>query len=280
MLTPMNALLSIALIGAVSFSGSPAGTQSLRNEPVTPTTPSGAGSVIAAINTPLIFRLQEAVEADTGSWVESLTKRRFRCGCRSMAIDVYSVEPRPSKLSTSPALLVSESYLKCQAINVGVIEPRVLATDYPPGHFGAFEYAGLLVSDWLEISEEASLRRLFALLIEVVGESTTANNDEGGLLELDEAFSLADYRKDYDFRPELVLEFVGASPLIVELDLTKQRLLIQVNDRWDVLVLDPWSATALGALIVTERNNRQSPDRTIANRGPGKGRAQFIPGTH
>src|SRR5690606_25275315 len=109
----------------------------------------------------------------------------------------------------------------------------------------------------------------FGLLLEVVEESTGVSDNEGMSLEIDDALTLATYRNDYKFVPDLVFEFIGASPLRRELDFTNPRLLIQAADRRDVFVLDQWSATALKALLEPEQaKRRQDPTTTSAPLNP------------
>jgi hypothetical protein len=116
---------------------------------------------------------------------------------------------------------------------------------------GEFEYKGILVSDWLEFSDETKLRQLLSLLLEVARDPDEWEMDfeEDTGVEL----KVADYRRNTQFTPELVFEFVGDTTIQMEINLTTERVLIQASERWEVYNLDPWSAAALKAMVMEER---------------------------
>lgn len=171
----------------------------------------------------------------------------------------FSGELRITKLPVDPILVLGESYLKCQMIKAALFEPAVSVEFYPPGYFGEYEYEGLLISDRLEFSDEATLEKLFRLMAEVV----KAPADEEMIEELldDETepeLKLADYRKNTGFSPEFIFEFTGETPLRMEINLTRGRLLIQAGEQWDGYEIDQQSAVALRTLLWAERERQRA----------------------
>jgi hypothetical protein len=163
-------------------------------------------------------------------------------------------EPRTTKLPADPILVLGESYLKCQMIKAALLEPTVSVEFYPPGYFGEYEYEGLLASDRFEFSDEATLEKLFKLLVEVVKVPDNGEMIEDFLYDFEEPeLKLADYRKQTGFFPEFIFEFVGEKPLRMEINLTKGRLLIQAGDQWDGYEIDRRSAAALRELLLADR---------------------------
>ena len=179
----------------------------------------------------------------------SLEPRRSRysywSGCGGTGrMGNFNFEPRATKLPVDPTLVLGSAYLRCRIIKAAIIDSRVPVASYPAGYFGDFEYEGLLVSDWLEFADEAMLRRLFGLSVELAGEPDFWEPDFDAKDGHD--IMLADYRKDSGFTPEVLLEFFGETTLRVEINLTTERLLIQAGDRWECYGLDKWRAVALG----------------------------------
>lgn len=164
-----------------------------------------------------------------------------------------------TKLPVDPIFVLGESYLKCQVIKAALLEPTVSVESYPRGYFGEYEHEGLLISDRFEFSDEATLEKLFKLMVEVVkvpadGEMIEEFRDD----ELEPELKLADYRKNTRFFPEFIFEFAGEKPLRMEINLTRGRLLIQAGEQWDGYEIDNLSAQALRALLMAERG-RQTP---------------------
>ena len=173
-------------------------------------------------------------------------------GCGGGGIANYDFEPRTTKLPVDPTLVLADAYLKCQMIRAAIFEPQVPVAFYPAGYFGEYEYAGLLVRDWLEFSDETVLGQLFGLLVKVAKEPDDWEMEF--VLENGSEPKLADYRQNTGFTPELLFEFVGGIPLRVEINLTRDRLLIQAGDRWDCYALDSGSAATLKALALAKQN--------------------------
>lgn len=167
-----------------------------------------------------------------------------------MAVDFDSRR----RLPTDPTSLLSDSYMKCRLIKAALLETRVPILAYPAGYFGDLEYDGLLVSDWFEFSDEAMLKNLFGLLVEVIDGPDYGELDFylDGTLDL----KLSDYRKNTGFNPELVFEFIGDTPLRIEVSLTAKRLVIQAGEKWDFYCLDQWSAAALKDILTTEQSRK------------------------
>jgi hypothetical protein len=183
-----------------------------------------------------------------------LTERFLWHGCGFGGTGSLLAESRPSSLPADPLLVLGEGYLKCRMITAMLFEPTVSVESYPAGYFGEYEYEGLLASDRFEFPDEATLEKLFNLLVEVVkvpGNEEMIEeffDDEG-----DPELNLADYRKSTGFFPEFMLEFLGEKPLRVEINLTKGRMLIQAGEKWGGYEIDSRSAAALRALVWAER---------------------------
>ena len=189
--------------------------------------------------------------------VESISLR----GCGGGRVESVNFEQRKSKLPADPVLVLGDVYLRCTLIKAVAIEPAVVMTDYPRGYFGDYEYAGWLVTDRFEFSDEPTLKRIFQLLVEAVASPDydamfeELENDSNGT-----ELKLADYRKQTGFVPEMVFELVGEKTLRMEINLTRGRLLIQTGEKWDGYMLDRWSGADLRALLSAERE-RQAGNR-------------------
>ncbi|MEO6992868.1 MAG: hypothetical protein ABI273_04500 [Lacunisphaera sp.] len=161
--------------------------------------------------------------------------------------------PRITKLPADPVLVLANGYLKCKSIRSALFEPQVSVADYPAGHFGDYEYAGLLVPAWIEFSDETSLRKIFHTLTSLADGPDDIWYD---YYEADDSpVKLADYRQTTTFTPELLIEFVGGTNLRVELNFTQGRMLIQVDDRWDSYHLNQHQAGLLRKIIAAGKNN-------------------------
>lgn len=143
---------------------------------------------------------------------------------------------------------IGVAYLKSRSVKATRFDSEFRVSDHPDGHFGSWVQDGLLVTERMEFTDEATLRQVFALLVEAIGEPDDEPYD-WWLEAPGPKMSPADFRQHSGFVPELSFEFVGEVPLRVEFNLRQRRLLIQAADRWGVYALDRWSAAALRDLL-------------------------------
>jgi len=172
--------------------------------------------------------------------------------CGWEAFNPSPFKPRVTKLPADPVLVLANGYLKCTSIRAALFDPQVSIADYPPGHFGDFEYAGLLVPAWIEFSDEATLQKIFQTLARLAdGPDAT----DFAIYEMeDPELKLADYRSGSMFTPELLVEFVGGTNLRIELNFTQGRMLVQADDRWDFYHLNQPQAYLLRKIVMAESN--------------------------
>ena len=166
-------------------------------------------------------------------------------------------ESRVTKLPSDPVLVLANGYLKCKSIRSALFDPQVSVAGYPTGHFGDYEYAGLLVPAWIEFSDETVLREIFRTLACL---ADGPDDLEFAIYEMeDPELKLSDYRRATGFIPELLIEFVGGMDLRIELNFTQGRMLIQANTRWDFYNLNQHQAALLRTTVATRKN--VPPDR-------------------
>jgi hypothetical protein len=162
-------------------------------------------------------------------------------------------ESRVTKLPADPVLVLADGYLKCKSIRSALFDPQVSVAGYPAGHFGDYEYAGLLVPAWIEFFDEANLREIFHTL---AGVADGPDSSAFAYYEMeDPQMKLADYRRASGFSPELLVEFVGGTDLRIEVNFTQGRMLIQVDNRWDFYNLNQPQAGFLREIITAGENN-------------------------
>ena len=161
--------------------------------------------------------------------------------------------PRITKLPADPVLVLANGYLKCKSIRSALFDPQVSVADYPAGHFGDYEYAGLLVPAWIEFSDETSLRAIFHTLASL---ADGPDDFRFAYYEMeDPQMKLADFRHTSGFTSELLLEFVGGTNLRIELNFTQGRMLIQVDNRWDFYHLNQHQAGLLREIVAARKSN-------------------------
>ncbi len=157
-----------------------------------------------------------------------------------------SIASRETRL-VLPLASLGEAYLKCRAMRVSQLAPIVRVSDYPAGWFGDWVQDGVMVRTREDVFDEDRMRALFTLLTECVA----APQDDGGdwLDETALEESLAAYRETAQFSSEWTIEFIGGSPLRVELDARDHRLLVEAGDDWDTYELDATRARQLTELL-------------------------------
>lgn len=154
------------------------------------------------------------------------------------------INPRPESMLPDPIAAMGAAYLKCRLIKAAMLDPEVPVEFYPAGHFGRWVQDGVLVTDRIVVTDETELRRLFTLLIETMGEPDDLF-DECWPEDPGSWASVGDFRRQAKFAPEMIFEFVGESPLRIEICLWQKRVLMQMGERWEIYALDRWSAGAL-----------------------------------
>lgn len=187
---------------------------------------------------------------------------RCRCGWGGRFESPQRVTRLPD-----PVLAMAEAFRGCRAIQAAVLDLRVPVASCPEGFFGDWVHEGVLVVQRLEIADETTIQRVFALLVEAVGPPDDAL--EFWIEEPTLEPAVADYRQETGFVPELAVEFVGVVPLRVEISLTQQRLLVQAGDKWDGYALDRWSAASLKELLSTPAGEpRPHQGASVVAHGP------------
>jgi len=152
-----------------------------------------------------------------------------------------------------PVSALGAAFLKCRAVKAEALDPRVPVSRYPEGYFGDWVDDGVLVTERVEFTDEERIRQVFALLVEAVGDPDVTFDDEIEMSGFQE--SVANYRQDTGFVPELIFEFAGAVPLRFEINVSQHRLLVQAGDKWGGYTLDRWSATALQELLTASASS-------------------------
>jgi hypothetical protein len=158
---------------------------------------------------------------------------------------------RRKTMLADPVAAIGAAYLQSRSVKAALLDPRVHVDSYPEGRFGSWLQDGVLVTERVEITGESEIRQVFALLVEAI-EGPDETFDYLGE-EPSSGTSLADYRRNTGFVPEVTFEFVGATSLRAELSLKQGRLLLQAGDRWEVYALDRWSGAALKQLLSAPR---------------------------
>ena len=163
----------------------------------------------------------------------------------------YNFEPRLTKLPDDPILILAAGYLRCQRIDISVLDPRVPVAFYPSGHFGDYVYENVLITDRLELSDEMMLRQLFFLMVE----SAAAVDEDWSVWpgEAQTEMKVSDFRDETGFVPEMLIELVGETVVRMEMNFTRQQVLIQSGDLWETYTLDPGSAAALKEMVIAEQ---------------------------
>ncbi|HEY8994158.1 MAG TPA: hypothetical protein VIM71_05835 [Lacunisphaera sp.] len=166
----------------------------------------------------------------------------FGCG---HSHDFILVE-RKSKLQ-NPLAALGAAFSKCHAVTSEVLAPWVPVADYPEGYFGGWIQDGILVTERHEFTDEAAIRRIFTFLAAAIDSQNDNSDYDFEIFEPDP--TLAEYRRETGFVPELTFRFVGEVTLRAEINQEQGRLLIQAGDQWDVYSLDRWSMVALKELL-------------------------------
>lgn len=172
----------------------------------------------------------------------------YWAGCGFGTENRFNFERRPMKLPDDPTLILGAGYLKCERIDISILEPRVHVESYPTGYFGDHVYENVLIEKRVEFSDEAVLRQLFFLMVE----AATGVDDNWSFLldDMNADLNVADFRKATGFIPELLIEFVGETNVRVEMNLNRRRVLILSGDRWEVYELHSKSAAAVENIAI------------------------------
>lgn len=191
-----------------------------------------------------------------------LFRAPFRCACMlGRGFHRLPKEKDSGRESTlpDPVAAIAAAYLQSRSVRAALLDPDFPVADYREGYFGSWVQDGLLVKERAEFTDEATIRRVFTLLVEAIGEPDDLV--DWWVKEPGARFTLNDFRRNLGFVPDLVFEFVGGGPLRVEFNLRQERLLIQAGDRWEVHALDRWSAAALTGLLMAQATAGTSPAR-------------------
>lgn len=168
--------------------------------------------------------------------------------CGGWGSSYVDVLPRESKLA-DPVRAMGAAYRQCRAIAVGMLEPGVRVAEYPEGYFGDLVSEGVLRVTRFDVSDEAELGRLFALLVGSLGEPDEPylwpDGPMGGT-------SLGEIRQESGFVPDLTFEFVGELPVRVEVSKAQQRVLVLAGGKWDVYQTNSWAVGAFEQFLTPE----------------------------
>jgi len=174
-----------------------------------------------------------------------------RCGGTMfprVGLPLLSLVSRPSKLA-DPVAALGDAYLKCQSMRLKRLEPRVPVELYPVGYFDEWVQDGWLITERAETDDEVRMQRLFSLLAEAIGEPE--DEDDCWIDEplCGASSSGRDIQLMAGLKPELAVEFVGGTPLCVDLSFAQARMLIRSGDRWGSFALNRQCTRALLELL-------------------------------
>lgn len=234
-------LLLLALVVGPAFGRSAKGKSRLPNLPVL-----SLELPTLALEVPAMRPV--AVKVEQQPWARAPIQARYGSyyhGCGGRYVPMLAAHEFSL---VDPIAVMSDAYLNCRVIAVDVLASDLTDSDvtesaFPVCALGASVGEVVPVMGRREISNSGSLRELFSLLAEAIGDPEEPMDF---WVEVpDSTAPMGDYLRDTSFEPELLVEFVGGRPLQVQISWAQRRIMVQAGDYWDGYELDAGAARAL-----------------------------------